>query len=518
MYLNYRNVKQGWQLSSQPEKPKQLIRTIIIFLVSLSISIIAGTVASTGNYKVIIFLASLLVISVLLYSPYILFLLCSATVLVISGTVLYFIPGMSNVIWLGYLLALSLYLPIAFKIFNNQPSNQINKDIFKIFNFSDSFCVWLVIFFTVSIISTVVALSPLTQILSALKSIFFMGSLWLIFEYLNFTKNQVFRWFKFLLAIAIFQLVICIYQFVFVRGDRISNNIGAIEAADSVVGTFGGSMESGGLTAVLAVFLISVLVMLSSFRYYKQISKKYFLILSILISPVFLLIEVKAIFVFFPIVALSFMKNEIQARPLISLLYIIMGGISLLLLLFVYQTLHWSLSGASFEESVANVFSYSFSREAGYFAESQGRLTRLGTYIFWINEHGFHNLFETFFGHGLGASKTQGLLVGEVARQHAPLTIDRIGLVSLLWDIGIFGVIAFIGALVSAMRKAHNIIQRNDIDTYLKAIAKGLFSILPVFIFSLFYRNDIPYAAPMMFILMSILGLIQWTENEANKS
>ncbi len=47
-----------------------------------------------------------------------------------------------------------------------------------------------------------------------------------------------------------------------------------------------------------------------------------------------------------------------------------------------------------------------------------------------------------------------------------------------------------------------------------RSLAAGLQAVMPLVLLSLPYRNDIPFAAPMMFITMGVFGLIFWLNNQ----
>ena len=47
-----------------------------------------------------------------------------------------------------------------------------------------------------------------------------------------------------------------------------------------------------------------------------------------------------------------------------------------------------------------------------------------------------------------------------------------------------------------------------------RGLAAALQAFLPVIFLSMMYRNDVPYAAPMMFIVMATFGLISWLNRQ----
>ena len=103
---------------------------------------------------------------------------------------------------------------------------------------------------------------------------------------------------------------------------------------------------------------------------------------------------------------------------------------------------------------------------------------------------------------------------GTVAQKYVPRDIDRTGLALILWDFGIFGLLLIswlfwrlfrlAGRLVSILQPAH-----------LKAMAHGLQTIVPLFFLAILYRNDLPYAPPMMLSFMITMGLLAWLSKVA---
>jgi hypothetical protein len=71
----------------------------------------------------------------------------------------------------------------------------------------------------------------------------------------------------------------------------------------------------------------------------------------------------------------------------------------------------------------------------------------------------------------------------------------------------------FIFALINAGRAASDI----RLPNWMRAIACALQAFIPLIMLSMAYRNDIPYAAPMMFIVMATLGLISWLNKQRSE-
>lgn len=445
----------------------------------------------------------------------VLLLWCATLVsLVVAGTVKYFIPQLGHIWWLAYGAALLMYF-VAFSSLFRERSGHVALS--KILNFS------LAGLLFISLLSSAIAVSPLAQVIAASKSLFLFGGLWAFFRYFQLRPDTVQSWLKGILYVGLLQWPIACYQYFFVRSWRIEKGLGTVEAADSVVGTFGGSMESGGLTAVMAFFLIVCLVVLLAFYKERLCSKKQVWAASLLIFIPLLLMEVKVIFFYIPVALFFLFHKEVKRRPFAFVIWSMVLIALMGSMLFLYQIFHWSAGKTDLQESIAKAFSYSFQSKAGYQPTEIVSLTRRGVIEFWMEQHGNENPIQTLFGHGLGASRTVGQVTGLEAARYAPANIDRTALALFLWDFGVIGMLCILGILVGAYRQFSKTIRSSRHAPWQQALAAGLQAVLPMFFMSMLYRNDIPYAAPMMFILMGTLGLGDWllkqrNDEEANAS
>lgn len=420
--------------------------------------------------------------------------------LVISGTVGYFFPSAKVITWIAYGAAAMMFVYVFGSGRVYAPRTPSDSAL--------TFFLLLTIF--IACISTAYNTVPLFQLIVALKSLVLMGGIWVFFANVGMTATQLRRWLLLVLVIALMQWLPAIYQYVFVRGSRLARGLGDIEASDSVVGTFGGSMESGGLTAVLAFFLVLTIVALAALKSERQITLRQHLFASVLCLLPLAIMEVKVIFFYFPIAFLVLFRRQLIERPFKSFVSILVLAALLGGLLFAYQFFHWSSRSSHLSSSIENAFSYSFESESGYFAQEEGLLTRRGTVDYWVAENLDNPGIGTLIGHGLGSSRTNGQVLGQVAREHYPRNIDRTGLALFLWDIGILGVASILGIFVSAFFVTARIGRAYAQYSWERAVLRTLNAALPMLLMSLLYRNDIPYAAPMMFIFYSIFGINAW--------
>ncbi len=433
--------------------------------------------------------------------PLVLFWFTTVMALFAVGLLKYFVPGSGAIWWLVYGSSALMYIVAAIQVARGCTVDISVRSVML--------PPVMILCFLLLLISAGLNSVSIGQWMVSIKSIFMMGGVWALLSTVHFKEMEINKWTKGILWIALIQWIPVVYQYAFVRSYRIETGRGTIEASDSVVGTFGGTMTSGGLTAVLAFFLVSILLLLLAYRREKLISKRALLLMLMVVFFPLLLMEVKIVFFYLPVGLIVLYRNELLSRPMFAIGALSSGAVLLLGLLFAYQTLHWSAKSEDIQSNIERAFSYSFESRTGG-ASEPGVLTRRGAIEFWWNEHADKNYTQLFLGHGLGSARTQGQVIGAMAIKNYPRIIDRTGLSMMLWEVGMIGVILLLWMWFLMWRLVARISRQKLLDVHHLAMAKGLHAIMPLFVMSLLYRNDIPYAAPMMFLLMASFGLISW--------
>ena len=482
-----------------------LFKQLLFFFVILLFGLSAGLISSSGNVVFAAALGGIFIAGGLISQPVALLWLTSFFVLVVAGSIKYFL-GFDRIWWIAYGMAMLLFLPAAMAIFNKKDEKSLRNVVDMRFS--------LIVLLLVAVISSSIAKSPLPQIIVATKSFILFGGVWATLSSYDFQKSTIKKFLLFFFGISLFQIIPVLYQYIFVRTSRQESGLGTVAAADSVVGTFGGSMEAGGLTAVLAIYiLLSIVAIIAMYRHGAVSKRQFRVVLPFLLIPL-ALVEVKALFIFFPIAAAVLYKDLIFKSPAKALLGSLAGILILFLFLLIYQTFHWASAGTSFMDSLVHSFSYSFKDEVGYFSAQQGVVTRKFAYVLWFENHGLSNLHQLLLGHGFGASRTQGAVLGTAAIVFHPMNIDRVGWVMFLWDFGLVGFVAMLSLFFIAFINAGRGAKDQNLLNWERGLAAALQAFLPVIFLSMMYRNDVPYAAPMMFIVMATFGLISWLNRQ----
>jgi len=445
--------------------------------------------------------------------PRILFFVATIVTLVIAGTTHYFVPSFKPIWWVSYGEVFLLFIPAILSL-NRRKLNPIYSEL------STVVVVLIICFFSVSFISSFISKSPLIQFIAAAKSYFMFGGLWLFLAVYPLSEKIIVNWLKCLLGIGLIQIVPVLYQFIFVRSWRIAHStclIDKLESADSVVGTFGGSQIAGGLGAVLVFFLIVCMIVLLSFSKTKKLSrKKIALFLFVLWFPI-LFTEVKAAFIYLP-VSIIFLYREYLYRQPVKFFKIMIYMCIIIAVMFVsLEKIHFSIRGNNWQQNFIHGFAYSFKTDdapAVLWNNRKPGFSRISVLQFWWQQHDMNNLLETLIGHGLGSSRTQGLVEGSQVARFNGKKLDYTGLSSLLWEVGIIGTSIFLALMVAMYVLSGKLSVSKKLLDWHQFLARGLQSTIPLIALSLLYRNDIPFAASMMFVVMLIFGLINWINNQ----
>lgn len=440
------------------------------------------------------------VASMLFFRPVVLLWLVTGLTLVIVGFSKYFLAGSAGVEWVSYGLAALMYLTaIAALIGGQTPLGSGNASALVTF--------WLGAFVIVAAIAWAMAPPGIRGLLVSLKGWVFFGGVWAFLALHPVASASIMAWLKGLLAIGLVQPFFAAYQW-FVVGGR-ERHAGLYFSPDSVTGTFGGRPDGGGFAPALGLFIVCSCLVLLAFWRRSLISSKHLVILaSALLFPLALM-EEKVVFFYIPIGLLVLYRDYIRERPAAFALGAVLASVALGGLLAAYVALHWGAEEGIVEKRMA----YSFVVEGG--REDEGILTRTGAPVFWWKVNSQADLPSILFGYGLGSSRTGGQSMGAVAEQYSPLFLDRTTFSGLLWDVGGIGTLCFYGLLLSGSVMGARLARSEVLDSQESALAAGLTAIFPLFMMSSLYRNDIPSASPVMFMLMCAFGLLFWLHRQS---
>lgn len=445
------------------------------------------------------------------------FWLIAAATLVVAGTAQYFFFLPSTVWWTGYALCAFLFIIVIRCCFREALNLKPQLTIMEW-----SALAFMGIVAVPTLMNAVLTWQEVRIVLGSVQRWFLYSAIWIALVGLPLSKAVVRSWLAGLLVIGLCQWPTTAYQYIYVRAARLQIDPHSVEASDSVVGTFGGNMMAGGQSGALAAYLVILIVCLLAFYRNAEISRGRLSLFIILLGAPLLLMEVKIIFVYLPVTLFLLYMDVLWERPLDFLKGSVVMLVILSLMLLAYHELHWKANNHSIAKNIPMMFSYSFRKSVqGKNRADRGMMTRREVLEFWWQKHTIKDPWPLLFGHGLGASKSDGWQpptsrsrVGRVAKRYQPKFIDRTGLALLLWDTGLLGVAAVLGMFLGSYRLANRLACSSRLAPWYRSLAKGLGSVVPIFLLSLLYKRDLHYSAPMMFTCMTVLGLLSWMQHQ----
>lgn len=371
--------------------------------------------------------------------------------LVITGMTSYFAPNWGQIAWVITIASFALLFPSMMSIgkFKNQKGNLLSLIMM-------AFCIF-------SILSLVINFNYIGESFASAKNIFQFWTIPLL-AYVTIintkVKNTISR---LVLLIAFIQIPISVYQYFFVV-DWVTR----IAGGDSIVGTFGGSVDGGGNSGAQTTFLVIIWTFMVAYYIQQKKVRTIWLMISFLLLIPILLNETKIFLAYLPIVMIqlffSFWKSHTIRTVFVTSL---MGGAGFGVLIFYFLFLQHSGYGMSDSKDLESYIDQRISSSSGLSlkANEEVGLTRLGSIIYWWDEHSLsQNPIKMFLGHGLGASKGSGLFRGHLYNEYKymKLRLDRTGLSKFLWDVGIIGTFLFIMIFVTAYLMLQKILRRQD--------------------------------------------------------
>lgn len=362
--------------------------------------------------------------------------------------------------------------------------------------------VWLSLAFVLlCIVTSVFDWHSLDEFIAGFKRYFQGYGLLFALAVLAFSADDMRRWQKLLLAIALLQLPFALYEFIFLVPLR-----GGLEAGsavlDVVAGTFGANLRGGSPNAEMAAFLLIVVAFLSMrWRAGLLRTGPYLLCTLICLIPLGLG-ETKIVVLLLPLVVGVVLRRDFLRAPM-RYFPVILGFLAITLLLgYIYVTV---MMKSTFADVLANTLHYNF-EQAGY---GNAYLNRTTVLSFWWERHSWDDPLTLLFGHGLGSSywSPSNLLAGHVGMQFARYSIDLTAVSSMLWDVGLIGVTLYIMVFFAAWHTA-NQVGRTSLDAATRADALAIQAALAIILVFLFYNNSAVNILPFQVLIATLLGYL----------
>lgn len=471
---------------------KDILAKISLGFGLIFIAIIFGLVATTANPTIITLAIGMVVGFILLVSPKI-----TVTLLLSLGLVVGVIASLAGNLfgklsWGITMLGFSLYIPAFFSIFSRR------KNVHQAF-------VWLsLIFLIYAVVVSLFNWDSFIQFLAGFKRYFQVYGLIFAFAFLPFAKKDIVRWQLVVLVIGLLQLPFALYELLVLVPQRGGLDVGGY-VLDVVAGTFGANITGGSPNSVMVTFLLIIFSFLFSRWRYGLINTKLLTVLGFLLLLPLALGETKIVLVMIPLVWFVLIRYDFIKSPVKYIPVLFSGIVITLALFFIYITFIYDASLADiWEESME----YNI-REEGY---GTLLLNRKTTLTFWAGLQGMHDPLGLFFGNGIGSS-FYGDIPGSIGLRYPGYGIDLTVISTMLWDVGVVGVVLFLSILVSAWLLA-NKIYRETISPTVKADILAIQAALSLFALLLIYSKDLVILIGMEIIFSLILGYLAYLHRE----
>lgn len=342
--------------------------------------------------------------------------------------------GLSRMLWAISMLALLLWVPGITHLFSLNPQHKKVTPAF----------IWLAVLFALfALLSTAFQLHAFSELFAGFKRHFQAFGLMLALAALPWVRADFDKWLKLLLAIGLLQLPFALFERFVLVPLRGGIALAGGEATDVVAGTMGANLQGGSPNAIMVFFVILVFAFVVARWKEKLLSTGKMWLFSMLLLLPLTLGETKIVIVLLPLVSTLLFMRDIQREPakfipILLLLFVLTFGLAYM---YVYLMLE-----STFVEAFEGVLAYNI-QDMGYGNLLLNRTTAL---TFWAGLHGWHDPIRLLFGHGLGSAYGAGLDAGHVAQLYPKYGINLTTVSSLLWDLGLAGLVLYLTMLGTA--------------------------------------------------------------------
>lgn len=377
--------------------------------------------------------------------------------------------GLDKILWAVSMMSLLLLLPGLMGLIDFNKSEKTYVPFF----------IWLAIAFVLfSILSAVLEHYSIGEFISGFKRYFQAFGLLLALVTLNINKQEFDGLLKLLLAISLLQLPFALFERFVLVPMRGGLSAGA-EATDIVAGTMGANLKGGSPNGLMVTFVLIAFVFIFS-RWRAGLITNFRMILLgfILIIPL-VLGETKIVVFMLPIIGLVLLRKDIVKNPM---RYIpVMIGLLGVTMIFAYIYVYIMLD-SDFADVFDTAVKYNI-KDVGYGTSLLNRTTVMS---FWWKLQSGQDPVGFLFGNGLGSSFGSGLQAGHVAAQYPGYGIALTTISSLLWDVGVLGLMLYIAVFIAAWSAASRLGCKTT-DNLVKSDALAIQAALALTLLFIFY-------------------------------
>lgn len=428
----------------------QLWFKLALFFTASFLAVLFGMIAITNNPILIGLAVGMILGLFLLASPKISIWL---VILLGLGTpALLDMTGLSRMLWAIAMLAILLWVPGLMHLFSLNPQH---KKITPLY-------IWIAILFAVfALASTALQLHSFSELFGGFKRYFQGFGLMLVLATMPWARADFDRWLKALLAIALLQLPFAIFERFLLVPLRGGIEMLGGQATDVVAGTMGANLKGGSPNSIMVFFVLMAFACVIARWKEKLISTGRACLLSAILLLPLALGETKVVIVLLPMIAILLLMKDIQREPskFIPILFLLFVLTFALAYLYVYVMLD-----STFIDAVEGILRYNI-QDVGY---GNLLLNRTTVLTFWAGLHDWSNPMTFLFGHGLGSSYGAGFDAGHMAQLYPKYGINLTTISTLLWDLGMVGLVLYVSILAVAWLQIGRI-ERQTTDPQMRA-------------------------------------------------
>ncbi len=470
----------------------------LVTLGFLGAGAVLGLVVATGSLVMISLVIGGVTGLVLLNALPVAMWLLLIGVLLISGPVAYFFPGLSKIAYLFSLLG--VFMSGAAILYAAVGKERPRRPM-------PTFVMLALALAVVAGVGAFFSNGPMAEISAGAKRQFQFWGVVFLLAVVPFSTTVVKRWILFLLGVAIFQLPLALYQRVVLVPQVMGFEQPGFVPFDIIVGSFEGSMFGGGASAIMAMFqVLATIALFTAWRERLISGLKCLLLMLPVIAPL-ALGETKVVMILMPVVLLASFYDTIAKRPLAflgsALVTVMLGG----LLAYVYFAVQVS-GEMTVAENLADTFAYNFG-ERGYYGTGVNRLTAVP---YWFQTQTWAEPVRTLFGYGIGSAfgmDGRVLLPGHLFTARAGMHIDLLAASQILWEMGIVGALLFYGMLIGATRSAMKSLAEAT-SAWDRVLCRNLLGSLGASVLMSFYSSSLLVLVTHSFLFAFTLGLVAW--------
>jgi hypothetical protein len=464
-----------------------------LFFWVISLAVFFGVIAATGSPILVGMATGLLMGALLLAKPSWNIWVILVLGLMVAGLIPIWADELgSKAVWgisiLGFILMISALFRVATK-----PGVARNTPAF----------VWVALVFVFyAVFNSLIQWNSLGELLGGFKRYFQVFGLFFALTWLTIDEQDIHRWRKLFVIVALVQLPFAIYELISLvpLRETLKYAYPGLVPVDVVAGTFGVSISGGGANGEMATFLIIVLAFLLARRRENLLpASRLFWLAPFVLAPLFMG-ETKAVVILLPLMFLLLYRREILSRPHYALLWLCIGALLSVAAAYAYLN---TTKYHSFDGLITNTLDYNvYERGHGGY-----KLNRTSVLTFWAGEQGLHDPVSPILGNGLGSSHDK--TGGHIARRYPGFGVGLTGMSTLLWDQGIVGTVLYLAILALAWRVAGRL-RRESSEPWVRADAAAIQTTFPLFAFFLFYRIALLEILSFQIVFAALLGYLAW--------